>query len=1069
MNTLPVYASRYLRPRLARNVIVREDALNKLREALRYPITLVRAGAGYGKSTLINQSFPEAFCRTVWLHLSENENNPLSFLHQLVHAVHSAVPAGAAGALSLLAWDERQGNPDALQITEALMAGLRAIDATELIIILDDFQYTGSSEEVLVITEALVAWMPNHVHLVISSREKVQLPGLALRRAKGEVLDVSETDLAFSAADIGQLFSSIYELTIDNKLAVQLASRTEGWIMAIHMLAQHMKKGCSWEVALSSLPRSLSELFEFLAQDYLEKQPETIRRFLLQTAHLQLLRAEDCNHILAIDNSLAILRDLETKGLFTFHMGSGLYRYHHLFQDFLQNQGDISAEDLQQIHQRAAGWYRRRDTNLAVEHYLAGSFFTEAAVFVREIYQDKLAAGRQAELERWLERMPRELVCQTPELLLCRGEIYRLTGDFANAERLYGLAGKLFAAAANRSGEYAVAKAYALIYLDTVQPVTAERYLERTLQLVDSANIQEKARLYQLLAENKINLGRAEEAAALFIQANELFLEDSRGDVEARMHLRTGRLLTAKQILDRQTKRRTAFEIPKSHRETPLLLSLINAFMGDTDEAWLHAQEGLNTGNHLKAVFVQAVGYMRMGHAKQLKSWTDTEAAAECYHQALELVSGLAVERGKAEPLCGLCVLYGHQGNLESAVRYGLEGVAVGEKSKDDWMTAMLELALAIAYHKSAVGDKALYWAERAYKSFCNCGDSYLSMAALYRQAAIALEANDRTQFSLLADKLLFVAQTHDYDFFFYRPTLLGLRDPQAAMPLLLAAQRENIRSEYVSSLLTELGLSAELVSHPGYTLRVQALGPFIAWRGMQEVKSKEWQREKAKRLFQYFLAHRKKLVHKEQLVEAIWGEDGSDSDFKVAMNAMINALEPSRHARKAPFYVNKNESTYGLNLAAGMALDVDEFESCIARAKRIESKDTEQAIRLYRLALNLYKGDFLQECCYEDWCLEERERLLILYLTTAERMAYMLFERGESEECISLCMRILGKDRCWEGTYGLLMRCYGRQNNRSMVAKVYKQCQHNLKSELGVAPSEETMALYNKLTNHGN
>lgn len=1060
---LPAYATRSSRPRLAKHVIGRNHVIAKLQEAVNYPLTVVRAGAGYGKSTLINQAFPDTFTPTVWLHLSEQDNGAIPFLSHLVQVAHNVCPTVGLKALPLLVWDERQGNPDALTILEALVDDLFL--AGPLVIILDDYQYMGDNEDVLRLTGILVDRLPDNVHVVIASREKVNLPGIALKRAKGDVLDIGEPDLAFTAGDISRLFSEVYKLTVDDVTAGQLAARTEGWIMAIQMLGQNMKKGWSWDAALKSLPQSLSELFEFLAQDYLTKQPASIRSFLFHTAYLELLKPDICNHLLDLSDSAAILRDFERRGLFTFRIGDGVYRYHHLFQEFLQKNGGFTAHHLRELHGKAARWYKDNEPSQAINHYLAGGYHAEAGELMKDHYLAKLAAGQQAELARWLELLPPKITNTIPELLLARGDIYRLAGDFANALKLYRAAEKSFSAAGNTAGSYLTSKAFALVYLDTVQPVEAEKYLAAALKLADERNIPEQARLYQLVAENKVNLGRAEEAAAYFVKANELFLEDSRGDVEARMHLRTGRLLAAKQILARRTGQCEAVHTPKSHRETPLLLSLINSFMGDVDEAWRNAQAGLNTGTRFKAVFVEAVGYMRLGHAKQLKSWLDTEEAIDCYQQALEIVSSLEVERGKAEPLCGLCILYGHQGNLDSAVRYGLEGIRVGRQSQDDWITAMVELSLTIAYYKAGMYDKADEWGNRSYASFTLCGDSYLSAVTLLWRTLLALERGKRDEFRRMADALFYTSQTHDYDFIFHKPTFLGFRDVQAAMPLLLAAQKDNIRPEYVGSLLTELGLSAELTSHPGYTLRVQTLGPFITWRGIQEIKAKEWQREKAKRLFQYFLTNRKTLVHKEQLTEAIWSEEGSDSDFKVAMNAMINALEPNRHARKAPFYIAKNESTYGLNLAAGIIIDVDEFESYISRGRRIEKKDPEQAIRLYRLALNLYKGDFLQECCYEDWCLEERERLLILYLTTAERMAYMLYERGEIEECMSLCTRILGKDRCWEGAYVLLMRCYYQQNNRAMVAKVFKHCQENLKGELGVAPADETVDLYRKLT----
>jgi two-component SAPR family response regulator len=440
------------------------------------------------------------------------------------------------------------------------------------------------------------------------------------------------------------------------------------------------------------------------------------------------------------------------------------------------------------------------------------------------------------------------------------------------------------------------------------------------------------------------------------------------------------------------------------------------------------------------------------------------DEAVECYQQALDIVSSLGVEKGKAEPLFGLCVLYGHHGSLDIALRYGLEGLRVSKQSKDDWMAAINELAIAIAYYKSASYEQAQVWADRARQSFVRCGDSYLSTVAMFWLAMTAAVTGETEDFRRISESLLTRTQANDLDFLFTRPTILGLRDPQEVIPLLLLAEHEGICRPYVTALLADLGSTAGLERHPGYTLRVQALGQFRAWRGLEEIRAKEWQREKAKQLLQYFVTCRKQLIHKEQMVEALWGEAGSDGDFKVAMNALINALEPSRSARTNSFYILKQSSSYGLNLATGIQLDVDEFESYISRGARIAAKDPEQAIRLYRLALNQYKGDFLSECCYEDWCQEERERLLMLYITTAERMAHMLFERGEIEECISLCLRIIGKDSCWEEAYRLLMQCYYRQNNRAMVIRVYRQCRDNLKSELGVSPAKDTNELFKKL-----
>lgn len=1060
-----IHEARFIRPRLSRHVLERGRITGKVREALEYPLTLIRAGAGYGKSTLLAHSLTDQLCLVAWLNLSPQERQPEMFLSHLIFAVSQLLPEVGLKSLQPLARDGRQSSPDWLTSVALFAEEVGAFAGKHWAIVLDDFQQVSDSDAILLLTDTLLQLLPDTAHIIIASREKVNIPALALKRAKNEVLEIGEQDLAFNEQEVRELFCRKYDCMIDETMARRLAEQTEGWVMGLQMFWQAMQKGNARIEPTPDLPRTIGDLFDFLLQDYLANQPETIRTFLLHTSHLNYLKAEVCDKILGIDASAEILKGLEDKGLFTYYVGEGYYRYHHLFQEYLKKDERLSRDELGRLHFRAAAYFREHGfCEAAMEHLLAGSYFPEAGQLLKELYPHALGNGHQTEVVRWLNALPAAVINAIPELLLCRGDLVRMSGDFPGALTFYARAEKGFADKENPTGGYKVAKAYALVYLDSVQPVLAEKYLTVALTLVAEDNIPERALLYKLQAENNINLGRPDRAETLFRRANELFLEDSRGDLEARMHLRTGRLSTAKSILTRQ-EQKVSYRLPRSHRETPLLLSLINSFMGELDDAAENAYEGLRIGKRLDAGFVESIGYMRLGHAKQLQSWTDMGQAVECYQQALQICASLDVERGKGEPLWGLCLVHGHQGKLDSALRFGLEGLRVCHAAQDDWLAGMIELAVAIAYFKSNQQGKAAEWLQNAKSTFIRCGDSYLLTVTMFWQCRLLLEKGENGLLRETLDALLRNAEAHDYDFIFHKPTILGMRDTQAAKPLLLAAQKENIRSFYVGSLISELGITAENASHPGYTLRIKSLGTFRVWRGLDEVKNKEWQREKAKRLFQYLLTYRKRLVGKEQIVEALWGEAGTDSDFKVALNALTNALEPGRNARSGSFYISKQQGTYGLNLAAGISLDVDEFESYINRAKRVLEKDPSHATDLFRLALNLYAGEYMPDCCYEDWCREEKERLHLLYITAAEKLAGLLLDQGETAECISLSLRIVDKDKCWEAAYRLLMRCYHQQNNRTMIFRVYKQCQDNLKSELGVYPAAETIKLFKILT----
>ena len=169
--------------------------------------------------------------------------------------------------------------------------------------------------------------------------------------------------------------------------------------------------------------------------------------------------------------------------------------------------------------------------------------------------------------------------------------------------------------------------------------------------------------------------------------------------LEARLYLRTGRFEDAKKFLFNQKEKlstKNSSALPKSHRETDLLLSLIEAFTGEGLKAKELAQAGIQQGISLKAPFVEACGWIRMGHAVQILNKYESDLAEQCYNTALEIMGNLNVDRGKAEPLMGLCILYGTRGEYERAMEAGTKALQETEKVQDIWLSALISLCMGI-------------------------------------------------------------------------------------------------------------------------------------------------------------------------------------------------------------------------------------------------------------------------------------------------------------------------------------------------------------------------------------
>lgn len=257
------------------------------------------------------------------------------------------------------------------------------------------------------------------------------------------------------------------------------------------------------------------------------------------------------------------------------------------------------------------------------------------------------------------------------------------------------------------------------------------------------------------------------------------------------------------------------------------------------------------------------------------------------------------------------------------------------------------------------------------------------------------------------------------------------------------------------------------------YTLRIQTLGMFRVWLGDELLPNVVWKREKAQRLFQFLvtltLNDRHLVLPKERICAELWptlDAQRADRDFKVALNALNDALEPDRSSRSLSTFVLRHGLAYGLDPDAPIEIDAERFRHGLKRAARLEADDIDAAIDAYRDALDRYAGDYLPDALYEDWASLERERLQTLYLSGAMRLAALLLRHDGYQEAIHLSQSVLMIDRYWEEAYRVMMLSHALRGNRPLALRVYEQCRAALADGLDLEPMAETTELYHRIAN---
>ncbi len=928
-------------PRLRRYLLPRPDLATRLLEAKHYPLTIVQASTGYGKSTALVAAMQQASLRTFWYSIAETDRDPFLFLLHLIHAFRMQLPELGDRAMLLL---EEVDSPvhSLLRIVQVfsneLLEGLTA----ESVLVLDDYHLVSASPQVNQIVDRFLEVMPPRLHLIISTRHRPLLQSLVPLRAKAGLLEVGQGELAFSDHEIETLFRTQYGLKLNPHQVRRLASETEGWIIAIQMIWQSLqRKGAeTLDRILEELPRSLEDLFTYLAQDVLARLPAHMQDFLLSTAVLRQLDVGACDALLGWEGSDAVLRGLDEDGFFLVRMGD-VFRYHHLFHDFLRRQVERDGERARALQCTAAAFYQQRGNfEEAIFHWLAAGKCETAASIMARMSKSLVDGGRIDTLSEWVTALPPAALEQFPILMVHMGELCRFASRFEEALAWYEQAKERYQSQHDVAGASRALRGQAAVYLDTVRPIRAEALLQDALRLVDGQpDREERARLLELMAENMTNRGRWEEADSLRHQARELREEGpGAADLDVRVLLRTGRLENARALLveraaaELRTLPQDHFREPRAHRETLLLLSLIHAWQGNADESYRCAMDGIVVGQRLGSPFVEAVGLMRLGHAWQITPHPESaERALACYQQAIEIGERLDVQRTKVEALWGLVRLHGYGGDLESAERNAQEGIQVAHSVGDEWIAALIEVTMGASYALAGEEEAADGWLARSEMAYRDLGDPFGRTVAQLWQALLDHQRGRRTFLACL-DEALNLVEHNGYSFLFGHKTFLGPPDPQALIPLLVIARQhsdELASSRYAGLLLQELGLPPDLAFHPGYTLSVQTLGGFAVHRGREPVSGSDWRRGKARQLFHLFLANRGRFVQREEIIAALWPDadpTAGERQFKVTLNALQQALEPERPPRAPTQFVKRVESAYGIDRVAPVFIDAAEF-----------------------------------------------------------------------------------------------------------------------------------------------
>jgi LuxR family transcriptional regulator, maltose regulon positive regulatory protein len=403
-----------------RERIGRESLVARLSRAPGARLALIRAPAGWGKSTLLSQwrSAEQGRRGFAWVTLDSSDSDPIRFWGYALEALRSVDSDVGSRSMALL---RAPGVDLVSEMLPVLIGELEAV-GRPLVLALDDYHQV-EGDAVHAGMRRLLDYLPNQVCVAIATRTEPPL-GVARLRARGQLVEVDADELRFSRTEARVLLNEFLGLELADEDVAALHERAEGWPAAVYLAGVSLRNRVDRHEFIARFAGDDRHIVDYLGEEVLADLDTDTRELLLRTSIVERVSGPLCDAIADTTGSARKLETLARSNLFVVPLDDrrDWYRYHHLFRACLAAELRLeSTELIPELHRRAASWFQRSgETAEAISHAIAGHDFPAASELLAAHWNEVLSTGGLRAVEMWLMALPEHVVTADARLCLAR-------------------------------------------------------------------------------------------------------------------------------------------------------------------------------------------------------------------------------------------------------------------------------------------------------------------------------------------------------------------------------------------------------------------------------------------------------------------------------------------------------------------------------------------------------------------------------------------------------------------------------------------------------------------------
>jgi DNA-binding SARP family transcriptional activator/tetratricopeptide (TPR) repeat protein len=1094
----PLILNKVASPHYATPTLRRARLIDWLNDASGCRAAVIAADAGYGKTTLLWQWEREVDFPCYWYKLDRNDRDWTFHISYLIESIGKRHEDFGRRATSML---QQLGGPGSSRpgVAAYLLAEMHERLTEPCTFIIDDWQYVNAVTEVRGLWNQILRDAPPTCRFVFASRVKPRLQFARFKTHSGYA-ELRTDALRFSESEIEELFRDIYNDPLDPTDVAELERRTEGWAASLQLVEVSLRERPSpeerREFIHSITATTDSDLFDFLAEEVLDQQPEETRNFLLTTSILQQITPEVAERLAGVHDGRHELTELEHRGLFTNRLDDERYRYHNLFRDFLERQliADRSEAEVLGLHIHAASYFETTEQwPEAIHHYLRARLQRQAARLIAKYGEDIVSAGRLGLVDEWLQQLSVEMIKQNARLSLLHGEACGIRGEWQRALDALNRAREYFSRKGDRRLESLACLKLSSVYSNYGDTERAARAAEAGVAIVPPDAVSTRLRLEGNVAVTRLwHSGPLQavvsECERIAKRASDLGMDHfaaighhNAGEVQLRMGIVPPALANLEKAARYWNETPTNPFAFNEDLTTALLLD------GQTDRARAFATEA-----------IRRTSPWPRPRAHALHAWARVLASEGRFQQAIAVLQEATADPG---------VLGGGNSLFLSAL---IEFLHLSGRAPEDIIEARARLeagppvdpryaaeiapARALADHVGPACGGKCQERLRELDAAEACGATYVAIVGRVKIGAIALDHSQRRG-KIEAWRALSAAVSRGFigpmtwwvrKYAVHGRLALGLPDGTELLAALLRGDPEGWRN-CVLSLLPEITgakratLLKAVVQHANretvsnlegiggrdvadarrQLMHTQAARIYLRTFGGITLRRGSWhgppiviEKRRVRALLAVLAAHAHTTLTRDMATDILWPEADGDSavnNLNQTVFQLRRYLDPAYRQGESPEYVTSSAEQVALSSEL-VRTDLQEVRRL---PERLAKATWEQRHALASRVISLVRGEFLADLRYEPWAsrlqLSVHNEVRAHLLPIAQRLGGSYSVQVAMDAASSL----VAIDRYDEAATLALADCLSSSGRRIAARELLIRYAEEIRTELDESPSD--------------